>query len=82
MNPPPSDIPWLDPVTFYENQRKIPTEELWRYAGQYVAWSWDGSRVVASDADEGELYRKLAEAGHELSRVVVTYVDPPDLVNL
>jgi hypothetical protein len=69
------DIPWLD-AAYFENQRNFPLEELARYRGQHIAWSWDGSRIVASGADEQEVRQKLLAAGLDPSRVVFDYVDP------
>jgi hypothetical protein len=69
---------WPDPQ-FLENRNKFPTEELWKYAGQHVAWSWDGTRILASAPDEAQLYRKMAEAGIDPQRVVLDYVDDPDV---
>ena len=69
-------VPWLEP-SFFENQRNFPREQLLQYAGQHIAWSWDGTRVLASDPDEADLVRKLAAAGHDPQRVVFDYVDPP-----
>jgi hypothetical protein len=75
MSTPHSDIPWLEPC-FFENQKKFPPEELEKYAGQHIAWSWDGSRILASAPEEAELYQKLQDAGVDANRVVLGYVDP------
>jgi hypothetical protein len=72
--PPDSPFPWLE-REFFENQEKVKPEDLVAYAGQYIAWSWDGARVVASDPDEAELRRKVAEASHDPHHVVYAYVD-------
>ncbi len=72
------DRDWVHP-DFFENQRNFPAEELLQYAGQRIAWSWDGSRVLASAPDEQELRHKLAAAGHDPRQVVYDYVPPPDL---
>jgi hypothetical protein len=54
--------PWLDP-DFLENQRKFPAEELLRYAGQHIAWSWNGSQILASDPDGRALDESCAPLG-------------------
>jgi hypothetical protein len=74
-------IPWPDP-DFQKNQSQFPTEELWKYIGQHVAWSWDGRRILAGDPDLTELRRKLVAAGHDPQRVVFDYVDDPDVSHL
>jgi hypothetical protein len=75
METKPQDVPWLEPG-FFENQRKCPPEELARYEGQHIAWNWDGSRIVASAPDQGELYRKVQAAGLDPGSIVHEYVPP------
>ena len=36
---------------FVKNRNAFPADELNRYTGQHVAWSADGTRVLASDPD-------------------------------
>jgi hypothetical protein len=72
------DIPWLGPE-YFENRHKFPIDELIKYEDQYIAWSWDGSRVLASDADRNELDRKLEAAGIDPSRVVHEFIPPADV---
>ena len=77
MNTSRPEFPWLEPI-FFENQNRFPREELLQYAGQHIAWSWDGARVVASDPDRAALDEKLRAAGIDPGRVVHDYVDDPD----
>jgi hypothetical protein len=51
---------------------------LARYAGRYVAWNLEGTKILASGADHRELYANLAAAGIEMSCVVQSYVPGPD----
>ena len=74
----PSDVPWL-PKEFFENQKKVTPAERAKYDGQHIAWSWDGSRVVASGADLDEVEQKVIAAGIDPSRVVFDYVPPGDI---
>ena len=74
-------IPWPDP-NFNENSSKLPVEELWRYAGQHIAWSWDGTRILAGARTNAELDDKLKEAGIDPSRVVFDYVYPLDVSSI
>lgn len=71
-------LPWPDP-NFDENQRKFPLDELAKYEGQHIAWSWDGTRIVASGADWDEVERKVIAAGVDPQRVVLDYVPPGDV---
>jgi Family of unknown function (DUF5678) len=75
------DVPWIDP-NFHENCRHIAQEELDKYAGRHVAYSWDGTRIVASGRDIEELSRNIDAAGLNPSRVVWAYVDSGEESNL
>jgi hypothetical protein len=70
----PSDLRFFD-----ENQRRIPPELLFAHAGQHVAWSPDGSRILACGKTRKEVYQKLEAAGIAFSQVVHDYIDDPDL---
>jgi hypothetical protein len=65
---------WLGRA-FFDNQRQFPAEQLDAYVGQHIAWSWDGSRILAGAPDEAELRRKLVAAGHDPCHVVYDYVE-------
>ncbi len=70
--------PWTDPL-FLENQRKFPVEELSRYQGQHIAWSWDGSQILAADPDRGVLDQKLRDAGVDPLEVIHDFVEDSKL---
>jgi hypothetical protein len=82
MNTKHPDIPWLDVITFRANQEKFPTEELWKHINHHIAWSWDGSRIVASGKDRKEVEQQLEAGGIPPDRVVWDYVDDPNVSNL
>jgi hypothetical protein len=67
-------IPWI-PREHDANRAKIPPEVIVRYRGMQVAYSWDGSSIVAGAPTWEELFRKLDEAGIDTSRVVLGYID-------
>ena len=69
---------WPNPK-FSENRNKFPAEELWKYIGEYVAWNWDGTQILASAPDEAQLYQKVIESGIDPQRVVFDYVADPDV---
>src|SRR5262249_60035714 len=77
MPPADRDIPWVG-KEFIENVRKFPQDELMRYAGQHIAWSLDGARILASDPDRATLYRKLDEAGIDSALAVIDWGDWAD----
>ncbi len=70
------DVPWLGRQHF-ENRDNFPLDELAKHAGLHIAWSWDGSRILASGADEEEVRNKLRAAGIDPQRVVFEYIDNP-----
>ncbi len=62
---------------FEENRCKFPPEELLKYAGKCVAFSPDGTHIVASGDSWEELDAALDAAGIHFSQVVSAYLDPP-----
>lgn len=62
---------------YEENRCKFPLEELAKYGGKHVAFSPDGTRIVASGETEEELEAALRSAGIHFSQVVFSYVDAP-----
>lgn len=59
-----------------ENRAKFPVEQLLMYAGQHVAWSPDGTRVLTFGSSQDEVDEKLARMGIHFSQVVHDYIDP------
>jgi hypothetical protein len=53
----------FDTVLYWENRQKMPPEALAPYAGQWVAISGDGLRVLASGPDLGAAEANLAKLG-------------------
>ena len=70
--------PWVD-AQFLENQQKFPTAEWLRYQGQHIAWSWDGSQILAADADRRALDQKLRDASIDPLQVIHDFVEDPNL---
>jgi hypothetical protein len=71
---PGGPIPWLSKL-YFENQQKFPVQELKKYAGKYVAFSWEGDKILANGASEAEVRAQLVAAGLDPQRVVYSYVD-------
>jgi hypothetical protein len=79
--PPPRS--WtVDMQQFLENRGHFPPNELAKYAGRYVAWSADGTRIVGSDEDELRLDATVRAAGYDPSDLLVSFVAPGDDVLL
>jgi hypothetical protein len=65
----------FDAATYLKNRRAFPLEELEKYAGQWVAWSLDGSHIVASSGQSEEtLIALLRTMGEDPSQLVFDYI--------
>jgi hypothetical protein len=67
---------------YLKNRHQFPHDELDKYAGKYVAWSPDGTRIIASDEDPLKLVDAIDELGFESSEVVIEPVPFPDEIVL
>lgn len=72
--PTKDDGVWVNSNLFNENFNRIPAEQILKYAGRHVAFSLDGTQILASGADELEMERHLVDAGLDPSRVVGMYI--------
>jgi hypothetical protein len=75
------DIPMHDPNLFTENFNKFPAEEYWKYAGQYTAWSMDGTQILASGTTFAEMEEHLQEKGIDPSRVISMFISPAEFTS-
>ena len=69
---------WIDGNLFIVNRNKFTYEQLAPYAGQHVAWSTDGTRIVAHHADFEELFAAVLQSGLSSEDVVFSYIPPLD----
>jgi hypothetical protein len=77
MSEPSTDfphIPWLS-REHDDNRRKFPPEDLLPFVGRYIAWNWDGDRIVGSAATREELIQQLIERGIDPQRICFEYVE-------
>jgi hypothetical protein len=65
---------------FRRNQSRFPREELAKYNGQYVAWSDDGTRILAAHADPAQMDAMLVAAGYDPGQILVTRIAVPEEV--
>lgn len=72
----------MDMQTFQKNRDRFPVEELARYAGKYVAWNWDGTRILASDNDELRLAIAIRDAGLNTAETLIAFVPAEDEILL
>jgi hypothetical protein len=75
MNPNGQPQVEVDFSAFHEARVNYPPELLLPYAGQHIAWSPDGSRVLVSGKDLEEVDRKLQALGIHWGHVVHDYVE-------
>ena len=57
-----------------KNRNAVPMEELLPYENQHVAWSLDGTHILAGDADPLRLVSRLKEAGYGSEDCVLSFV--------
>lgn len=67
---------------FRRNQSRFPREALEKYNGQYVAWSADGTSILAADIDPLRLDAMLRAAGYDPGEILVSLVVVPDDVSI
>jgi len=70
--------PLPDLSHFDENRAKYPPEDLVQYAGKCVAWSNDGTRILASADDYLALAAVLKAAGLDPQNTVFSYCPAHD----
>ena len=68
--------------SFPINRCKFPPEELAKYPDEWVAWSADGTTLVAHHPDLLRLADILAQRGIDSSEVVFESVPLPDEIVL
>lgn len=80
---PPGGLPSWEVYEAIESSRRrsrYQAQHVGELAGKYVAWSFDGSLVLAADTPD-ELHAVLANAGVGRDEYIAGYVDPePDVV--
>jgi hypothetical protein len=71
----------IDINEFRRNQSRVPRAELEKYNGQYVAWSADGTCVLAADPDPLRLDALLRAAGRDPATILVSRIAIPEEVS-
>jgi hypothetical protein len=79
--PPEGDGAMIGLDEFRRNQSRYPPEELAKSNGQYVAWSPDGTQIVAADPDPIRLDALLRASGYDPAEILVSRVAIPEEVS-
>jgi hypothetical protein len=66
------------PEDHYRSRAQFPTVELAKFYGKEVAWSLDGTRIIASGDDPRAVCAAVQQAGLKSDEVVLAYVPYPD----
>jgi hypothetical protein len=63
---------------YRENRARFSLEELRKYDGHWVAFSADGSRILASGPNLAALALQVRTAGNDMQDVVVERIETED----
>jgi hypothetical protein len=69
----------VNPRVYRENRAKFPLAELAKYQGQWVAFSLDGARIIASSEDLGTLDKLIIDAGENPEQVALERMDREEI---
>ncbi|NUQ63608.1 MAG: hypothetical protein HUU20_14120 [Pirellulales bacterium] len=72
----------MDMQEYLRNRRQFPHDALEKYAGQHVAWSPDGTRIIASAEDVLRLVEAITALGFDSAEVVIEPIPYPDEIVL
>jgi len=65
------DLNWSEHV---KNRNAVPMEALLPYENQYVAWSLDGTHILAGDRDPLKLVARLTAEGYHSDDYILSSV--------
>jgi hypothetical protein len=72
----------MDLQQHIENRNRFPLDELAKHAGKYVAWSPDGTRILASAEGLEQVAAAVEALGDDAAEAVLSFVPAPDEVLL
>ena len=69
----------MNPQQYRENRAHFPRAELAKYHGQWVAFSLDGRRLIASSEDLVTLDELVVAAGEDPEQVAFERIEVDDI---
>jgi len=72
----------MDMQEYLKNRHQFPDDELEKYAGKYVAWSPDGTRIIASADNLEKLCEAVDASGYDAGDIVMEPIPHADEVVL
>jgi hypothetical protein len=63
---------------YLENRQRYPLEELAKHAGGWIAWSPDGTRIVASAKNPEDVEQLVRAAGEDPLHCIVEGIPEGD----
>jgi hypothetical protein len=66
------------PEEHYRNRSRFPAAELASFYGKEVAWSLDGTRIIASGDDPRQVCAAVQQSGLKSDEVVLAYIPFPE----
>jgi hypothetical protein len=69
----------VNPQEYRENRARFPLAELVKYHGQWVAFSLDGRRIIASSQDLATLDGLVVAAGEDPEQVALERIEQEDI---
>lgn len=69
----------MNPQEYQDNRARLPLAELAKYQGQWVAFSLDGRRIIASSDDLAALDNLVVAAGEDPERVAYERIELDDV---
>jgi len=68
----------IDADAYRQGRDKHTADDLRQYAGQWVAWNFEGTEVVAHHEDGQEVVRRVRALGLDTDRVVMEHMPPAE----
>jgi hypothetical protein len=72
---------FMDLEQFILNRNAFRSEELARLVGKHVAWSPDGTRIVACDDDPLKVVAAVKAAGYDPGETLIEAITPSDEIS-